>query len=149
MKHNLPRRWGLTGPHPNPLSDVRLVQPCGLSVSLHRYAGRWVVVRVTEQPPDADRIVAGGTGMDFVALNVVAGQPATNGGTDALMYDPNHQFAHRFPALDFPATYVIDPDGRLIAVLDDQGWPDFLDELLRQTGPVTAHGAIDQQDIRH
>lgn len=65
------------------------------------------------------------------------------------MFDPKHGFAHRFPAIDFPATFVIDPDGRLIAVLDDHGWPEFLEELVRQSGTSQAHGAIDQQDIRH
>ena len=45
-------------------------------------------------------------------------------------------------------TFVIDPEGRLIAILDDHGWPEFLDDLLRQLERPPAHGAIDQQDIR-
>lgn len=146
---NLPRRWGLTGPHPNPLSDLRLVKPCGGSVSLHRYAGRWVVLRVTEQPPDSERAVGALPEADFVALNVVAGPALAADAMPPLVFDPKHGFAHRFPAIDFPATFVIDPDGRLIAILDDHGWPEFLEDLVRQTGPQQARGAIDKQDIRH
>ena len=65
-----------------------------------------------------------------------------------VVYDPAHDLAGRFPAIGCPATFVIDPDGRLIAILDDHGWPEFLDELMRQTDRAPAHGAIDQQDIR-
>lgn len=146
---DFPRRWGLTGPHPNLLSDLRLVKPCGGSVSLHRYAGRWVVLRVTEQPPDSDRAIGTLPAADFVALNVVSGPAMEAGARPAVVFDPRHGFAHRFPAIDFPATFVIDPEGRLIAVLDDHGWPEFLKALVRETGSRQARGAIDQQDIRH
>lgn len=145
----LPQRWGLTGPHPNPLSDLWLVKPCGGAVSLHRYAGRWVVLRVTEQAADANCSVGDLPVSDFVALDVIAGPVTGSDAQPSLMFDPNHAFAHRFPALEFPAVFVIDPEGRLIAILDDHGWPEFLEELVRQTGTAPAHGAIDQQDIRH
>ena len=146
--HCLPSRWGLTGPHPNPLSDLRLVQTCGSAVSLHRYAGRWVVIRLTEEPPDPARVICNLPSADFVPLNVVDGPATAAVSSVPILFDQAHGLARRFPALDCPATFVIDPEGRLIAILDDQGWPDFLEELIRQTGRVAARGAIDQQDIR-
>ncbi len=144
----LPNRWGLTGPHPNPLSDLRLVKPCGAAVSLHRYAGRWVVIRLTEHPPDTPQALADLSVSDFVSLNVVDGPASSIASPVPLLFDPMHGFVQHFPALNCPATFVIDPEGRLIAILDDQGWPEFLEELFRQNGRVPAHGAIDQQDIR-
>ena len=146
--HCLPSRWGLTGPHPNPLSDLQLVQACGSAVSLHRYAGRWLVVRLTERPPDPSHAIGDLPSTDFVPLNVVDGPGPASPSPVQVLFDPTHGFTRRFPALDCPATFVIDPEGRLIAILDDQGWPEFLEELIRHTGRATAHGAIDQQDIR-
>jgi hypothetical protein len=143
----LPSRWGLTGPHPNPLSDLRLQKPCGEFVSLHRYAGRWVVLRLTDRAPDPDGIIGVVPHTDFVPLNVVAGPIHEASPVVPVIYDTTAGFAHRFPAIGCPATFVIDPDGRLIAILDDHGWPDFLEELLRQTDRTPAHGSIDRQDI--
>jgi hypothetical protein len=136
------------GPHPNPLSDLQLVKPCGGPVSLHRYAGRWVVVRVTDARPDPDTPVCEVPGVDFVPVNVVTG-PIRAGQDDSLpvVFDPSDGFAQRFPAIARPATFVVDPEGRLVAILDDHGWPGFLRDLLRPTGRLPAHGAIDQQDI--
>jgi hypothetical protein len=144
----LPGRWGLTGPHPNPLSDLRLFKPCGTAVSLHRYAGRWVVLRLTEQPPDPSWAPGDLPSADFVPLNVVAGPISATRASVPIVFDPMHGLSTRFPAIDCPATFVIDPEGRLIAILDDQGWPEFLADLLHHTGRTPAHGAIDQQDIR-
>lgn len=141
-------RWGLTGPHPNLLSDLRLVKSCGTAVSLHRYAGRWVIIRLTERPPDSPQALGDLPSADFVPLNVVDGPASSAGSTVPLLFDPTHGFTRNFPGLGCPATFVLDPDGRLIAILDDQGWPEFLEELIRQTHRVPAHGAIDQQDIR-
>lgn len=142
-----PTRWGLTGPHPNPLSDLRLFKPCGEGVSLHRYAGRWVILRLTDGPPGP----GGGIGdlpyADFMPLNVVSGPIAHADTGVPVIYDTANGLAHRFPAIDCPATFVIDPEGRLVAILDDHGWPDFLEDLLRQTARKPARGAIDQQDI--
>lgn len=142
-----PTRWGLTGPHPNPLSDLRLSKPCGESVSLHRYAGRWVILRLTDRAPDPDGTIGDLPHADFVPLNVVAGPIDGIAPAVPVIYDTAAGFADRFPAIAYPATFVIDPDGRLIAILDDHGWPNFLEELLRQTDRTPAHGAIDQQDI--
>ena len=144
----LPGRRGLMGPHPNLLSDLTFLKPCGKPVTLHRFAGRWVIARVTDDPPEPDTPLCDFPDIDFVPINVVAGP--VRGASDAdtpVLYDPAGGFAERFPAIARPATFVLDPEGRLVAIIDDHGWPDFLRDLLRKAGRLPAHGAIDQQDI--
>jgi hypothetical protein len=143
-----PARGGLTGPHPNPLTDLRLYKPCGGAVSLHRYSGRWIVLRLTEQQPEPDRTLGDLSRADFVPINVVAGPILPVDTNLPVMFDTTHGFARRFPAIACPATFVIDPEGRLIAILDDHGWTEFLDALLKTSARAPAHGAIDQQDLR-
>jgi hypothetical protein len=144
-----PCQWGLTGPHPNPLSDLLLRRPSGATVSLHRYAGRWLIARVSdvdpgEAPPSGDLLPE-----DFVPVFVVSGPIPPGAARDdgGVVYDTARAFATRFPAIDLPATYVIDPEGRLVAILDDHGWPGFLEGLIRETGKAPAHGAIDRRDL--
>jgi hypothetical protein len=142
---------GLTGPHPNPLSSVILRQPCVHPVSLHRYAGRWIVVRVSEESPAPGEQIGSLAGIDWVSLNVISGpvtaEPAAGTGHGRVLFDPAAELAMRFPSLAWPATFVLDPDGRLIAILDDRGWPIFIEQLARRGGQASAGGAIDQQDI--
>jgi hypothetical protein len=134
-----------------PFDRLVLNKPTGDTFSLHRFAGRWIIVRVAERLDAAGLLPESTPGLDAVALNVVAGpivQPnGTAHGAGEIAFDTDHLVEQRFPTLDWPAIFVLDPHGRLAAILTDEAYGDFLAELVRRQRRLQTSGAIDRRDI--
>lgn len=139
-------------PAPQRFDRIVLHRHGGCTVSLHRFAGRWVILRVAEAP-DGDGLLESAVGdLDAVVLNVVAGP--VNGAVPGreriaeVVYDADGHLAERFPSLTWPSTFVVDPDGQLSAILSDQAFGPFLAELVRRERAHDPSGAIDRRDLQ-
>lgn len=124
----------------------------GISFSLHRYAGRWIILRAAREWDPPALLDADVRGLDAVMLNVVTGPviPLSDGdeGVGEIVFDTHHRIESRFPSLDWPATFVLDPEGRLVAILSDTALPIFLSDLVRSQRTTFSSGAIDRRDIQ-
>lgn len=132
------------------MTDVVLRKRAGEVFSLHRYAGRWLVLRVVDEP-GAVELPAIRQGFDAIALSVVAGE--TSHGLqsvlegDSTVYDGGCWFKRSFPSLSWPATFVINPAGQLAAILNDDTYESFVRSLVGSGRGASSHGAIDLGDI--
>jgi hypothetical protein len=135
---------------PRALDDLRLAKACGGPISLHRYAGRWVILRVAASFDGKVLLSNGARRLDAVPLNVIPGPVQADVGADhgePVVFDPMDLIAERFPALDWPATFILDPHGHLVAILTDESYDSFLHELVHTLGPHHPQGTIDGGDI--
>lgn len=139
-------------PAAQPFDRIVLHRHGGCTVSLHRFAGRWVILRVAEGKDDSALLEGAVGGLDAVVLNVVPGPvngvtplPAS---TAEVVYDADGHLAERFPSLTWPSTFVVDPDGQLSAILSDQAFGPFLAELVRRERAHDPSGAIDRRDLQ-
>ena len=135
---------------PRQLDDLRFSKACGGPISLHRFAGRWVILRVVESFDGKILLSNGARRLDAVPLNVVCGPVKVSDGEEhgePVVFDPTASIAERFPALQWPATFIIDPEGHLVAILTDQSYDAFLHELVQKWVPAHPPGTIDGGDI--
>lgn len=132
------------------IDDIVLQRCTGEAVSLHRYAGRWLVLRVVD---DSGKI--GQTtiqqGFNAITLNVVLGSQSADGRNDpdddTVVFDHASRFRQVFPSLSWPSTFVVDPEGQLAAILNGDSYDVFVRSLISSGQSLTSHGAIDFGDV--
>jgi hypothetical protein len=134
------------------LSGIALRDRSGRSVSLHRYVGRWLVLRVSDLP-NSDHLLRCCRDLDGVVIDVVTDEGAlpesehfSRNGLSCLL-DGDGSFPRWFPALQWPATFVIDPSGKLIAILTDETCEPFMRSIGRCGRSASTFGAVDLGDI--
>lgn len=132
------------------IDDIVLQRHTGEVVSLHRYAGRWLVLRVVDDPGAIGQTTIQ-QGFNAIALNVVLGSEVTGVRThtddDTVVFDKACRFRRVFPSLSWPATFIIDPDGQLAAILKDDSYDVFVRSLIGTGRGVTSRGAVDLGEI--
>ena len=140
--------------HHNTFDRVCLYRPAGETIRLHRFLGRWLFLRVADGP-DGAMLPGHRQDVDGVALNVIidpsrtAGHP--NGWADTIAFDRTGSFDRRFPELQWPATFIIDPTGELVAILTDETYEPFVQSLVRAGRTSPSYGgieAIDRADLK-
>ncbi len=135
-----------------PVGSIVLRDRIGRSVSLHRYVGRWLVLRVSDLP-DGEHLSRCCDGLDGVVMDVVVDEESLPESEHCshrgctCMLDDDGIFSRWFPALQWPATFVIDPSGELVAILNDETCEPFMQSLVRRSRSAPSFGAIDRGEI--
>lgn len=132
---------------------IMLQRPAGEQVRLHRFLGRWLILRVTEAV-DGDLLPKYRRDVDGVAINVIV-DPASirgehGGFCDTIALDHEGCFRQCFPGLRWPVIFIIDPAGELVAILSDIVFEPFMQSLVRDgRGSPSARpvNAIDRGDL--
>jgi hypothetical protein len=133
------------------LDEIVFHKPGGTTLSLRRFLGRWIIMRVIESL-DAGLLPERRDGLDSVAMNVVVNPEALDGTPATLpdtVLDDAHAFRKSFPGLSWPSTFVIDPSGQLVAILSDESYEPFMHCLVGSGRSTQLSGAIDLGDINH
>ena len=131
------------------IDRIILRKSCGSTLSLHRFLGRWIIMRVTDVP-DGGMLPGCRPGIDGVTMNVVTDPDAFSRGLSSIedtVVDHAGSFERSFPGLHWPATFVIDPAGRLVAILTDESYEPFVQTIVRNGPTSHSDGAVDLGDI--
>lgn len=131
------------------LGTFVLHRTSGEDVTLHRFAGRWLVLHLVHHLHEA-RSPDGTPPADALTLTVVSGKSAPNDGTipgDAVFFDPDLQLQRLVPGMTLPATLVIDAVGELAAIVTDKHADGVVHTLLSSNPRRPAHGSLSLGDI--
>lgn len=130
------------------LRDLLLGSDERTDVSLKRFLRQWLVMRVTDNPcPDA-------TAPEFrqgaLHITVLLGETATPvdcqpGGS--VLYDRHQRLATMYPGLVWPATFLLNPEGRLVAIVEGDDQAGLIQHVLNGVSGSASGGGIDLGDI--
>lgn len=151
MKHSKPGSVCLADPlgHKHTFDRVLLYRPAGETIRLHRFRGRWLTLRVAEGPDEA-MLPSHRQDVDGIALNVIVDSSKTighlNGFKDTIAFDRTGSLGQCFPGLQWPAIFIIDPAGELVAILSDDNYETFMHSLVQDGRTSPTYGGVDAID---
>lgn len=130
------------------LRNIELRTGMGTHVSLRRFLQQWLVLWVTDgshppcHPPGYQR----GAYRLSVVLAPGDGGPCEACRGDAL-YDHHGYLLAMFPGLVWPATFLLNPEGRLVAIVEGNDQGGLIRQFLCAVPGVSQNGAVDLGDI--
>jgi len=141
--------------HTHGLGRLHVSRLAGDLIRLNRFRGRWLILRVTEAP-DGALLPGLREGVDGVALNVFLDPASVNGKLnghcpETIAIDHAGAFRRCFPQQEWPATFIVDPVGELVAILSDECYEPFVQSLIRDGRMYPSFGrveAIDRTDLK-
>lgn len=127
---------------------VALSMADGTSVSLRRYLHRWLVLWVTDDPGAAIAPPRFHDGAFRIAV-LVGETPAgpLSGSEATTLYGCTGELAAMFPDLAWPATFLVNPEGRLVAIVEGDDRAGLIRQFLYSVPQPYSGGAIDLGDI--
>gem|GEM_PF-3232910 len=104
----------------------------GASISIRRFLRRWLVIRVSDDPcsPVEPPEFREGAFRITVMLGAIPARPDCKG-SSPMLYDHHQQLAKMYSGLVWPATFLLNPEGRLVAILEGEDQAGLVQYVLR------------------
>lgn len=148
-RHGTDARDIATGEFPgSDLRELRLGSDERADVSLKRFLRRWLVMRVTNHPcPD---VPAPEFRQGAFRITVLLGEQALHADCHPgswVLYDRHQRLATMYPGLVWPATFLLNPEGRLVAIVEGHDQAGLIQYVLDGVSDPVSGGSIDLSDI--